>query len=510
MARALKSLRLFAREAPAPATPRPDPGPLVESSQLWLAVCLPNLALEALDVEEDAPIAVVEPGREQFQIAAVNRAAEVLRIQPGIKLSAALALSASLKVIERSPDSERACLESLLAWSQRITPLISLEAPEAFLLEVSGSLKLFRGLAAIKRLLAEELDRRKLSHRWCAAPTPLASLWLARNRSEDVLQVEQLAGRVGSASLWVTRWPAAVQTLLEDMGVRTIGDCLRLPRDGFARRLGQIYLKDLDKAVGKRFDPRAGFHAPHSFCSKAELSTECSQLTVFIEAIAAMLDVAINQLRVRQAQIQSLTVSFEHRRGPPTVEHIALVEPSGQKNRLMNLIADRLERMVLPTPALALTLRTDFFRPMHLRPPGLFGAWCEDAAGILIERLRERFGVGGVHGVGLNAEHRPEYAWSKVIDDLMKPSASTEISPWISDRPLWVLPSPLPLSSSDARSYYGGSLRISSSVERIESGWWDERDVQRDYYTAMGACGQRLWIYQDRTSGDWYLHGIFG
>ena len=508
MARALKSLMLFAREAPA--APRPDPDPFLEPAQLWLAVCLPNLALEALDVEGDGPIAVTEPTREQFQIAAVNRAAERLGIQPGIKLSAALALSASLKVIERSPDSERACLESLLAWSQRITPLVSLEAPEAFLLEVSGSLKLFRGLAAIKQLLAEELERRGLSHRWCAAPTPLASLWLARSGSKDVLQIEQLAGRVGSASLWATRWPAALQTLLADMGVRTIGDCLRLPRDGFARRVGRIFLDDLDRAVGKRFDPRAGFHTPHSFSSKAELSTESSELPVFIEAIAAMLDVAVTQLCARQAQIQSLTVSFEHRQGPPTVEHIALVEPSGQKNRLMNLIADRLERMVLPTPALALTLRTDCFRPMHLRPPGLFGVSNEDAAGILIERLRERFGIGGVHGVGLSAEHRPEYAWSKVIDGLMEPSASSEILPWISDRPLWVLPSPLPLSSRDARSYCGGSLQICSSVERIESGWWDERDVQRDYYTALGACGQRLWIYQDRTNGDWHLHGIFG
>jgi protein ImuB len=508
MARALKSLMLFAREAPA--TPRPDPDSLVKSAQLWLSVCLPNLALEALHAEGDAPTAVTEPGREQFQIVAVNRAAEAIGVEPGIKLSAALALSASLKVIERSLETERACLESLLAWAQRITPLVSLEAPEAFLLEVSGSLKLFHGLAAIKQLLAEELERRGLSRSLSAAPTPLASLWLARSRNDDVLQAEHLAGRVGSTPLWVTRWPADVQALLKDMGVRTIGDCLRLPRDGFARRIGRIYLEDLDKAVGKRFDPRTGFRAPQRFFSKFELSTESLDLPVFIEAVTAMLDVAVTQLRARQAQIQSLTVSFEHRRGPPTVEHIALVEPSGQKNRLMNLIVDRLERIVLPTPALALSLQTDFFRPMHLRPPGLFGASDEDATGILIERLRERFGTDGVHGVGLNAEHRPEYAWSKVIDALNEPSASPEISPWISDRPLWVLQSPLPLSSKEARSYYEGSVQISSSPERIESGWWDERDVQRDYYAAIGACGQHLWIFQDRTNGDWYLHGIFG
>jgi protein ImuB len=66
------------------------------------------------------------------------------------------------------------------------------------------------------------------------------------------------------------------------------------------------------------------------------------------------------------------------------------------------------------------------------------------------------------------------------------------------------------LSSNEARSYYEGSVQITSSAERIESGWWDERDVQRDYYAAIGTCGQHLWVFQDRTSGDWYLHGIFG
>ena len=454
----------------------------------------------------------MEPRQEQFHIVAVNRSAHALGIEPGLELSAALVLSGSLKVVERSLQSERACLEALAAWAQRITPVICIEPPESLLLEVAGSIELFGGLLAIKKALSDEIENRRLSFQLCAAPTALASLWLARNRSDDALSQDQLARRIGSLPLQVTRWPNAIQTLLKDMGIRTVSDCFRLPRDGFARRVGQGYLEDLDKVLGKRFDLRPGFKVPERWSSKIELFEETSEAYIFIEAIDKMLDGLVAKLRKHQSQVQSLSVSFEHLHRHPTVEHFDLIEPSHQKDRLLNLIGDRLERVVLPVPAVAVGLSTDSFRPMSFRDPGLFAATSVEAsASVLIERLRGRFGVNRVYGVGLVAEHRPEYAWSKVVDEIPGSSAETAaVSPWARCRPLWVLPSPLPLSSCTAQFHYKGSLQLRSEPERIESGWWDDKDVSRDYYTAIGACGRKLWIYQDRVGTGWYLHGIFG
>ena len=48
------------------------------------------------------------------------------------------------------------------------------------------------------------------------------------------------------------------------------------------------------------------------------------------------------------------------------------------------------------------------------------------------------------------------------------------------------------------------------STERIESGWWDGRDVRRDYHIVVGADGEKLWFYRDCLTHEWYLHGIFG
>jgi protein ImuB len=50
---------------------------------------------------------------------------------------------------------------------------------------------------------------------------------------------------------------------------------------------------------------------------------------------------------------------------------------------------------------------------------------------------------------------------------------------------------------------------ILQGPERIESGWWDGKGVARDYYVARRHHGARLWVFQERHSKRWYLHGVF-
>ena len=45
--------------------------------------------------------------------------------------------------------------------------------------------------------------------------------------------------------------------------------------------------------------------------------------------------------------------------------------------------------------------------------------------------------------------------------------------------------------------------------ERIATGWWRGPDVQRDYYRAEWDEGTHVWIYRDRRTDRWFLHGFF-
>jgi protein ImuB len=98
-------------------------------------------------------------------------------------------------------------------------------------------------------------------------------------------------------------------------------------------------------------------------------------------------------------------------------------------------------------------------------------------------------------------------------------------------RPAWLLPEPLPLAAQAGRPLQEGSalpLRLLTRAERIESGWFDDALVRRDYYVALGQDGLLRWVYCERpastlvptgpgaapglpASGSprWFLHGLF-
>jgi protein ImuB len=59
--------------------------------------------------------------------------------------------------------------------------------------------------------------------------------------------------------------------------------------------------------------------------------------------------------------------------------------------------------------------------------------------------------------------------------------------------------------------HYMCDYRIEKSwgPERIQTGWWRGRYVQRDYYRVETAEGKQFWIFRDLRSGNWFLHGAF-
>jgi protein ImuB len=331
-------------------------------------------------------------------------------------------------------------------------------------------------------------------------------LWLARAASADVLQWRELAGSLAALPLSVTRWPLEVQALLADLGLRTVGDCVRLPRDGFARRVGRSYLLELDRAFGRRVDLRAEFKAPHAWSSVAELGEESVDRAIFIEAAEQLLHELCAELSRRQAEITELELAFLHLHRPPTVERFDLREPTLDRDRLLHLIEDRLERSALPVPAVALRMKSGAFRPLERNHADLFETKpFAERAQALLERLQGRFGGAAVYGLRAVAEHRPEKAWAKSLESSGRPARGDVDARGAPEaRPLWLLHTPVAIEPHE------DSLELVSGPERIESGWWDEQDVARDYYTAKNGRGQRLWVFRDHRTRSWFLHGLFG
>ena len=44
---------------------------------------------------------------------------------------------------------------------------------------------------------------------------------------------------------------------------------------------------------------------------------------------------------------------------------------------------------------------------------------------------------------------------------------------------------------------------------KIDSEWWSDSPVERDYYEVQTEDGGRYWVFKKRNTGKYYLHGIF-
>lgn len=508
------ALSLFPGQPKAPAALKSAQLSLRDSAsgkKLWLALTFPDLPLRALIRHPGEPTAVVETQGGQCRILRSDPSAAALGVLPGLKLNAAYVLVPQLEVHARERRRETRLLEFLAGWARRFTSLVSLERPDALLLEVGGSLRLFGGLQALESRLRQSLERWQLSYQLAVAPYSRAALWLARGGGCSAVCADQLVGNLSTLTLAVTGWSEKPLRTLKEMGITTVGDCLRLPRDGLARRLGPEYVRDLDRALGKHSDPRLEFRTPQRLTATLQFPGDVEQVTELQEASEQLLREMGLALRGRQVAVREVRFTFQHLHHGSTVTRIATLEPSFSTARFARLLKDRLEQIILPAPVIALSLRTSRLEPLKPATGQLFsqpdGRRSADTAE-LIECLRNRFGAEAVYGLCLVPEHRPESAWAKVDEDLGRAALVPQVN---LSRPLWMLQKPVPLVVSSDGPCYEGALSLKQGPERIETGWWDGRDVARDYYHARNPVGMDLWIYRQRRGRrGWYLHGIFG
>lgn len=404
-------------------------------------------------------------------------------------------------------DANQTELESLAAWAGRFTPQVSLEPPCGLLLEVAGSLKLYGGLPALVRAMRSDLHAMGHLAQLAGAPTPRAAWWLARaGRSRFFTELTPLADALRRLPLMVLDCDVRTQTLLRDIGARTLGDLWDLPRDGLGRRCGQALLNQLDCALGRRAEPRR-FHEPPPFYSAQQhLPFELTHADPLLQVAERLLQQLAGYLSVRNAAITGFEFILVHRGRAPTVVEIALTAPSREATHMLHLLRERLTRTALPAATHEVRLEARNIQSFAGRHDSLF---IDDFSASqdwprLVDQLRARLGAENVQGIALAAEHRPEYA--SVSCEVGRRRASPSLNFGL--RPLWLLPRPRNLVERQGVPQFDGPLKLLAGPERIQSGWWDAEQEGRDYFIAQSQAQALLWIYRVAARG-WYLHGWF-
>jgi protein ImuB len=420
-------------------------------------------------------------------------------------VTAARALVHGLVVhaIDRKAGQE--ALRSLADWAFQFSSRVSLYPPYAVLLEVQGSFTLFGGQAALLKNLRTGLAALGYKNRLAGAPTPLAAFGLARCGSEQMIAAQhQLATALASLPVSALDWEQTLLDRLDGMGVRRLGDVLRLPRDGLARRLGQQSLLYLDRMLGRCPDPQELYQPVQEFKRHLQLVSEVEQVQALLFVLQRLILELCGWLQGQGAGVQSFTVRLLHRERRHTDLCIGMHRGSRDAGQFITLLRERLERLELQQPVIEIELHAGQPVKLDARSLGLFEKAGAQEQIDLLDRLRARLGDKAVQGISAIAEHRPEYAWS-----YSEPGASRKDSK-DQHRPLWLLAVPRQLETRDGWPCWHGRLKLQASCERIESGWWDGRDIARDYFIATNPSGSCYWIYRE-LAGErrWYLQGVF-
>ena len=505
----------------APYTNRGRELPVLNShNHLWISIYFKYLSIESISISNLKPEAILEEQKHQARILVCNQAAEQLGIRSGLSVKAALALVPELTITRRDIRLETRVLQRLATWATRFTPAVSVDSSNVLLLDVHASLKFFGGLPKLWELLIGDLDRWGYRATFACAPTALASIWLARASDQGEREVPQYSRhRLAALSVACLRWPENIQKMLREIGVGTLGECVRLPRDGLARRIGPEKLCELDQGFGLQPESREFYRPARRFHAELELPAETSDSQRLLESLGRLLASLKIFMRENQSAVQVLWIRFHYYDKPPQLLRIGLLQAVIDTDYLLDLARIRFADNYFSAPVVSIALQADPVTIHTATKQDLFDCNAAHGAGVveLLEQLQVRLGSQAVHGIRPAPEHRPESAWnvvrpcdedSKAIIKKTRPGKSTYDR--AACRPLWMLTEPRALPMVAGRPVFQGELSLEDNPERIETGWWDGQDVRRDYYRAWNHRGMRLWVFKDCRESCWYLHGLFG
>ena len=466
---------------------------------LWACLHFSDLPLHAVfDVDERRQrCALVDGPRQRQHVVFASAQAAQSGVRAGQPLAAARALCPALQARARDPAAEHRLLRSLAAWAYRFSSHVSLSEPDALLIEVGASLRLFGGWSALERRLRRALARIDFAPAITVAPIPAAARVLA-NRHDGFFtdQREPMLTALGNVSLTHSGLDQKAILLLYNVGMRTLRDAFALPRAELTRRIGQAALAALDRMRGISHEVLSLYQPPDRFEHRIDLDDRVEAWPPLLFPLRRLCSELALFLTARDGGVQRCELVLDHEDRTTTRVVVELLTPQREARMLYELVRSRLERVALAQPVCGIALIArdlPTLRPQHqdLFEPRRAQAldWDE-----LAERLRAHLGDGAVRKLASFPDHRPEHAWR--FDTDAKPI--TELRP----RPLWLLSRAIPLR--------GPAPRILAGPERIESGWWDGADARRDYYVVQTRDGQRAWAFLAPGANDgWMLHGWF-
>lgn len=487
------------------------------------AVVVPALPLQLLLREHPSwrahPTVVVADDRPQAKILWANTLARHARILPGMTFAAARNLATDLHAgavaADRIRDANGQLFVKLCGYSPRVEAIA--DETGAFWLDPNGLMSLYGSLAAWAASLVEALRAEDLVATVVIGFHRFRTHVLARTRAgvhvlPDVRHERRLADGIGLPQLPLG--PELRDQLLV-LGVRTLGDLLRLPGPELRARFGEEAAR-LHAAATDGWVTMVPRPLVDPVVDELQLDPPDDDHTRLLFGLRSLLHRALARLAQRGQALVALHLRLELDHAAPCEIQLAPAQPTLDDKLLVELVRLRLESLRLPAAIAGAHVELEGIRTSAAQLALFHSRSRRDlvAGARALARVRAAFGDDAVRRAELRPAHLPEarFAWVPVTT-LDFPGPIAELDPR-QPPPLQrrVFPRPLPLPARprhEPEAWLGrhGALMRMHGPFRTSGGWW-VRTVERDYYYAETKLGALLWIYFDRPRQRWFLHGI--
>lgn len=421
------------------------------------------------------------------------------------------------KAEQHDPVADELALLELAAWCEQFSPTVGIEPPDNLCLDVTGLDQLFGSEQLLAQQVLKALNRRGVVVRLAVADT-LGAAWALAHYGSAPCIAPAGDRAIRPLPMAALRLDGQAEILAE-CGIERIEQLMSLPREAVAERFDPQLLLRLNQALGMIPEPIVSHRPPPEIEVAKRLEFPLSDRHALVHLLAELLASVAQELARRQQG--ALQIRSELRCESATIAFtVGLYRPSANPLHLMELATMQLDRLRLPGPIDLVTLGVISVAPLSTWQQELFDPSRRENrrhVGLLIDRLSNRLGRESVVRALPQAEAQPELAVRYEPLAGARPSKSKQQFRQL-PRPLRLETAPVPIEvlavapyGPPSQFHYQQDYRITRAwgPERIQTGWWRGRYVQRDYYRVETVEGKRFWIFRELRSGDWFLHGAF-
>lgn len=503
-------------------------------------------------------------------VIAVNEWAWGRGVRPGMPLAEARSMgsgragatSAEVQFYPWTATADRQMLTDLAEEVRAFAPVIGLDelpVPDCLLLDITGCGPLFGGEVALAEQLVRRLRIMGIQPRAAISDT-VATAWAVAHADQRITAIRRRQRQRRSAPDLSAEWRLPVIIIppgqaaeylaelpvsagrfhpddieiLEQLGILTLQRTLQLPRDDLPTRLSADAVRRIHQLLGTEEEQIVPLPESDPVCARWMSEFPAGSRDAVRQVLEHLCEHIAEQLIRRQTGASSLECTLQVDDQSVVSLQTEFVRPVQTAEVMLEMLILRMESLTIPGPVISVSARAGlsplpvarqkdlFSSTEHLRPQ-------EDLA-VLLNRMNSRLGKQSALRVELTRDSRPESAvrFCPVVagdaqdaDDrlhqLVTPEDADEQSTPQYHRPVRLFASPLPMtglqpSLQGATFRYAGhteSIVQVTGPERLQTAWWDDTPVHRDYYRVRTSGGSAWWLFRELQTGSWFLHGIF-